>query len=206
MSVLLPPSGHQRQPNPPRPHSPTATTFPRCAVASSISPVRYWDSPLCSNWEQRVGWQPTVQYSSSARKRDGVQRWVSDGEKWTLWTFHNDVVFNTTLKRPQMWVSPLPLVSASLRASLLSSRFPPVIMNCNQATAFRTYIILMMEIDISLRKKNIHKTIFQEKEVSGRSERGSSSEGRERLHPVSWRSTRVCCRRRRRASPFPLRS
>lgn len=28
----------------------------------------------------------------------------------------------------------VPLVSASLRASLLSSRFPPVIMNCNKAT------------------------------------------------------------------------
>lgn len=30
----------------------------------------------------------------------------------------------------------LPLVSASLRASLLSSRFPPVIINCNKATTF----------------------------------------------------------------------
>lgn len=105
----------------PSPHSPTATTFPRCAAASSLSPEKYCDSPRCSNSLQRVGWQPTVQKKSSSS-----------------WEGREDVVSRTETERKTTGIAmkPLPLVSASFSASLLSSRLPPVIRNCTEPRSY----------------------------------------------------------------------
>lgn len=91
----------------PSPHSPTATTFPRCAAASSLNPEKYCDSPLCSNSLQRVGWQPTVQKKSSTSWERRCHQWSRNREE------NIRICYEAVTSRPGQFQRLLAVIQAS---------------------------------------------------------------------------------------------